>query len=52
VDVSLGTFVKMEERTAGEGISKAELIRGFIGDWLQDKDFEARKKKGDSGKNE
>jgi len=47
VDVSLGTFVKVEERTAREKISKAELIRGFIGDWLQDKDFEARKKKGE-----
>lgn len=36
VDVSLGTFVKLEERTAREMINKAELIRGFIGDWLKE----------------
>ena len=36
VDVGLGTFVKMEERTARERISKAELIRGFIGGWLEE----------------
>ena len=36
IDVGLGTFVKMEERTARERISKAELIRGFIGDWLKE----------------
>lgn len=36
VDVSLGTFVKIEERTARERISKAELIRGFIGGWLME----------------
>lgn len=34
VDVSLGTFVKLEERTARENVNKAELIRGFIGGWL------------------
>ena len=36
VDVSLGTFVKLEERTAREMINKAELIRGFIGGWLEE----------------
>jgi len=38
VDVSLGTFVKLEERTARETVNKAELIRGFIGDWLKEGD--------------
>ena len=36
IDVSFGTFVKMEDRTTRERISKAKLIRGLISNWLEE----------------